>query len=98
MNKIKYNVSIPKPSAKRMSANKKIVLTLSDGWIGDIKKEFLLNENDSYFNFEVDEDRQPIRSSTCMDGPCFKVEIVYTNSNKTRTEVIELIPMKINPE
>jgi len=92
---MKYNVIIPKPSAKRMAANKEIVLTLIDGWTGDIKKVFPINENDYTFEFEVEEDRYPLYSNPCADGPCFKIEIVYTNKNKSRSEIIELVPMKI---
>jgi len=92
--KVKYSVAIPSPSAKRMAANKKIVLTLSDGWTGDFRQEFHLYQDDTEFVFEVDENYEPIHSSSSVDGSCFLVEIVYTNSTKSRTETFRLIPMK----
>ena len=91
---MKYNVAIPKPSAKRMAANKKIVLTLSDGWTGDVKKEYDI-QNNPIFEFNVPDDCEPINCRKCIDGPCFKIEIVYTNNTGSRNEIIELIPMLI---
>lgn len=91
---MKYNVSIPKPSAKRMAANKKIIITFID-WEGDIVKEHNLDNDVNIFEFEIKNEYIPIRTSTIMDGACFKVEILYTNSTKSRSERIELVPLKI---
>jgi hypothetical protein len=90
----KYKVNLPNPSAKRLK-DKEIVITFSDGWSGDMTKQYSLNENENCFVFEVDEKYYPIQTNPFIDGPTFVIEVIFTNDAKTRKETIELLPNKL---
>lgn len=100
----RYTVSIPPPSAKRMAAFGKLVISLHHGYEGDklitydinpsiVKRE--LPENAKTFEFEVPDQYEWIYSSSIIDGWYFDVACEYANSTGSRKETKQLVPEKI---
>lgn len=90
-----YRVSIPKPSAKRMAKNGKIIVTLHNGWDNDVTEYYDLQENLVSFDFTVPDNYDWKYATSVMDGLTFEVKIKYTNDKGTKEEVKNLVPEKV---
>jgi hypothetical protein len=89
--KTKWKVQIPPPSAKRMH-RRKLIITTSDGWGDNSRKEIDLTPNQTEYEFVMDDEREWIQSTSCNDGPVFDVRVESTNSTGSRTETRLLVP------
>ena len=91
---MKYQVVIPRPSAKRM---KRAVLIISreSGWETFGNKVFDVDLSKSSFEFEVDDSFEYIEDTTCNDGFVFDVCVEFSNDSGSRKEKFHLVPMKM---
>lgn len=88
---MKYRVSIPAPSAKRMAGKKTLRIEAGDGWGQGWKKEYALTD-ETEFEFDIANDTEWIGHTTCNDGMTFNVWVEYANSTGSRKEDIQLVP------
>ena len=93
--KIKYAVSIPRPSANRMKGTGKIYVNCGSGWDFGPIKEYPLNPDQAEFEFEVDSSYEWINATSTNDGPVFDVYVEYINSTGSRKEKFTLVPRKV---
>ena len=98
---MRYRVVIPSPSAKRLAANAKIVVTKHTGWeFDELVSSFPdyeyhdLEPGTSSFEFEVPDKYAWSYSNSIINGWWFKVELEYSNSTGSRKENYRLVPEK----
>jgi hypothetical protein len=91
---MKYQVTIPKPSAKRLK-NAKLVIESSDGWVAYKPEIYDLIPNQTSFEFEVADDLDYQYDTSVIDGPTFNVYVEFSNDVGSRQEKINLVPMRM---
>jgi hypothetical protein len=91
----KYNVSIPRPSAKRMEGLGKVIVYFDHGWDGATQEQYPIEKDVATFEFKVPDGYEWARNTSVIDGCSFRVEIRYVNLTGSRTEVKELVPQKM---
>lgn len=90
-----WKVSIPPPSAKRMAARRKLVISTSDGWEGGNQREILLQPDQTEYEFKMAPQREWVRATSVNDGPVFDVWVESTNSTGSRVETRHLVPEEV---
>jgi hypothetical protein len=91
---MKYQVTIPKPSAKRLK-NAKLVIESSDGWVAYKLKIYDLAPNQTSFEFEMPDDVDYQYDTDWIDGSTFNIYVEFSNDIGSRQEKVNLVPMKI---
>lgn len=102
---MKYRVTIPPPSAKRMSSHAKVIVLYHmgiDPFGADVQYSdepmqdiYDLESTTTEFYFEVSDKFEWFHSGLVVDGWSFSVEVKYSNSTGTREEKKSLVPEKI---
>jgi len=90
---MKYQVIVPKPSAKRMKKGK-IVIELENGWEVYPRKIYDIDADIGKFEFEVGDSFEYIHDTSVIDGDTFNVYVEFSNDVGSRTERAYLVPMK----
>lgn len=90
---MKYLVEVTPPSAKRMEGSGILVVTFEDGWTYGGRKEIPITG--SVVEFEIKDHYEYIKETKVLDGATFDVFVEYSNKDKTRKEVINLKPTKV---
>lgn len=91
---MKYRVTIPAPSAKRMAGKKILKVEAHDGWGQGWQKSYDLT-NEVEFDFEVSDDVDWAGNTSVTDGMTFSVCIEYSNSTGSRKQTVRLVPQKL---
>ena len=91
---MKYQVTIPKPSAKRMKKGK-VVIVLENGWEVYPRNVYDIDANIVTFDFEVGDSFEYIHDTSVTDGDTFNVYVEFSNDSCSRIERAYLVPMKI---
>ena len=91
----KYSVVIPAPSAKRMAANRRIIVELSDGWNGSSSETYQISADASSFEFEAPDDYDWKYNTSICDGSVFAVYCESSNASGSRKEKCGLVPQKL---
>jgi len=92
---MKYTIpNIPKPSAKRLEKDRKLIIEVHSGWDGYfIKAEHIIPEGAESFEFDFEgpiEHRDPY----VLDGDYYhSFYIIYKNSTGSRTEKLPVTPV-----
>ena len=100
---MRYKVTIPPPSAKRMAGSGKVLVRYHHGWDGDalvtyegIDQDVHLLESGAHeFEFDVPDKYEWIGSTAIIDGWSFSVKAEYSNSTGSRKESYTLVPETI---
>ena len=100
----KYRVMVPKPSAKRLVANGKVIVTYRDGWedgsyVQHGEPDMDIHElavDAAGLEFEVADRYEWLYSNQVIDGWSFEVKAEYKNSTGSRVETFKLVPEKIS--
>lgn len=90
---MKYRAAIPAPSAKRMLANKVLIIHCEDGWgQGQEQRRKLTDETE--VEFDVPDDIEWSGQCITMDAMVFGAWVEYQNSTGSRKELLQLTPVK----
>ncbi len=89
-----YSVLVPKPKARRMESDVKLIITLHRGWEGDSREEVVLQDFGEY-KFEVPDRYEWLGTTSVSDGDSFDVKVEFKNSTGSRKEVYYLCPERI---
>ena len=92
-----YRVEIPEPSARRLRTNVALVVRVSDGW-GIFYEDEYRAEVGQVIEFEVDASATTPQDTRTVDGLQFQVFARYASQSGTRTEEIDLTPVKVSGE
>lgn len=91
---MKYQVAIPKPSAKRLKKGI-LVITLESGWEVYPSRTYDLVPEQASFEFEVEDPFDYVYDTSVIDGNVFNVYVEYSNDSGSRKEKYSLVPMRI---
>jgi len=91
---MKHKIKIPKPSAKRLEKDRRIVVEINSAFCSETK-EFIIPEGVSTFEFEFEEWEHPDKDLVLDGDVYYRYFILYQNSTGTRQEKIEI--MKRHP-
>lgn len=93
---MRYKIeNIPKPSAKRLEKDRRLIIKVHGSWYTTNKAEYPIPEGDDAFEFEMD---GPIehRDPDVLDGDYYhEFIILYQNSTGSRREEVRVSPKEI---
>ncbi len=95
---MRYRVDIPKPKAERMDDQPRTLkISWSSGWSGfGGKRQYTIQPIIETFEFEMMDNYESATDTDAIDGRAFWVKIEFSNQDGSRTEVVDLVPQKVD--
>lgn len=88
-----YKVEIPNNRVLRMKKHM-LYLEYGDNWNGFETKKYALAEDCFEYLFDINEKFEWAGKTSISDGPNFRVFVECKNSTGSRTDCVELVPVK----
>lgn len=82
-------IEIPKPKAKRMARNPKVIEIHYSGFDGGHIEKYPVPASEFLCFLPMNKNLEDAAHSDRMDGGTYRVSVVYYNDNKSRVEVVK---------